>query len=262
MNEGCIAVLDSNGVPTEFVAPSTYAGPSDSKSHSLRYGPTPTSCVLVSRSKPLGPSPVESVSRFDVVSGDLVDVPVALPDLEGSLLELDLVTLDGSVVDVVVERQGRSYGRSFLARVSGGRVISQSYLPARSTFTRHYQFVAKRGKDGLKRALRIDRTTGEATELLLARSTKARLAAHSVAPDHSLVLVAETLVAQLPRGVSTDSPIPVRRRDRPAGRRVNALGGRGLHGVARHIAPGGDDLQPGFRSHHTHSPATRSGPGR
>jgi hypothetical protein len=132
------------------------------------------------------------VSRFDVVSGDLVDVPVVLPDLEGSVLLLDLVSPDGSVVDVVFEKQGRSYGRSFLARVSDGRVISRDYFPVRAAFTRDYQFVVKRRKDGLKQALRIDRTTGEVRELLLARSTKPRLDVHSLAPDHSIVLVEET----------------------------------------------------------------------
>ena len=189
MSDGCIAVLDGDGVPNDFVAPSTYAGPLVRKSYILSYGPTPTSCVLVSTGRSPGPSNVESVSRFDVVSGDLVDVPVALPDLDGGVFRLDLVALDGSVVDVIVEKEGRSYGRSFVVRVSDGRVTSRKYLPVRATFTRDHQFAVKRGKDGLKRAMKIDRTTGEATELLLARSTKARLDVHSLSPDHSLVLI-------------------------------------------------------------------------
>lgn len=191
MNDGCIAVLDEDGVPTNFVAPSTYAGPSDGKRYDLRYGPTPTSCLLVSRSAAPGPAQVERVSRFDVVSGELVDVPVSLPDLDGHVHSVDLVSPDGRVVDVMFERSGRSYGREFVARVSDGRVISRTYLPVRATFTRDHQFLVKHRKDGVKRALRVDRTTGETVELLLTPSTKVRLDVRSLAPDHSLILIEE-----------------------------------------------------------------------
>lgn len=184
---GCLALLDDDGVPHRYLSVPGYSWPVEERRYfSLDYGPTATSCVLTVQNRKFD---IDGVFLIDVLSEEITELDFSHIDFDGSVHGVDLLSADGSDANFIVERSANSYGRSFLVRVRGSRVVSRTYMPGRWALVGDTQIRVKASRGEPKRAVLIDAATKDETELLVAHLKKARIEAYLVSPDRSKVIV-------------------------------------------------------------------------